>query len=311
MSSIRPLRDAAAITLAAGDLKATFLPSYGMLGASLRHKGEEILGRVEDLESAALKGSAAGIPLLHPWANRLAGYSYRASGQDVSLDPSSPMLHFDENGLPIHGVPWPLLQWEVIEATQDRVTARLEWSRQDLLTVFPFRHRIELTASLALDALTLETTLFADGGGPVPVSFGFHPYLRLPGLSRAEWQLHAPPMRRIVLDWKGIPAGEEMPFAGLDAELRELDLDDGFALLDERAVLSLTGADRRIAVEWVEGYRYAQIYAPENKAYIALEPMTAPTNALRSGTGLQLVEAGGTFRAAFQIRIEAFGPERK
>jgi hypothetical protein len=67
------LKDPSAVTLVAGDLEAVFLPGYGMLGASLRHRHIEILRRVQDLEVAAAKGSTAGIPLLHPWANRLAG----------------------------------------------------------------------------------------------------------------------------------------------------------------------------------------------------------------------------------------------
>jgi aldose 1-epimerase len=296
-------KDATAVTLEAGSLEATFLPSHGMLGASLRHRGEEILGRVEDLETAARNGNAAGIPLLHPWANRLAGYDYDAAGKHVSLDPSSPLLHFDKNGLPIHGVPWPRLSWEVIEARQNRVRAQLEWSRQDLLSVFPFRHRLELTASLAPDALTLETVLVADGDSPVPVSFGFHPYLRVPGLGRTDWRLRTPPMRRLVLDNKHIPAGKEEPFGGLDTTLGDLDLDDGFALSGENQSVSIAGAGRLIAVEWLEGYRFAQIYAPRDKDYAALEPMTAPTNALVSGRGLRLVEPGGAFRAAFKIHI--------
>ena len=55
-----------------GDLDAVFLPGRGMICASLRHRGAEILRGVEDLESVVAKGSPAGIPLLHPWANRLA-----------------------------------------------------------------------------------------------------------------------------------------------------------------------------------------------------------------------------------------------
>jgi len=43
-------------TLVAGDLEVVFLPSHGMLCASLRHKGVEILRRVENLEAAAAKG---------------------------------------------------------------------------------------------------------------------------------------------------------------------------------------------------------------------------------------------------------------
>src|SRR5215468_12732720 len=84
---------AAACTLIAGDLEAVFLPAHGMLGASLRHKGAQVLRRVGDLQAAAAKGSTAGIALLHPWANRLDGVRYRAAGREVQLDTSSPMLH--------------------------------------------------------------------------------------------------------------------------------------------------------------------------------------------------------------------------
>src|SRR5258708_23947636 len=171
LSSTSLLKDAAAVTLAGGDLEAIFLPTYGMLAASLRYRGEEILGRVEDLENAARKGSTAGIPFLHPWANRLAGYKYRVAERDVTLDPFSPLLHFDENGLPIHGVPWPLLRWDVIEARKARVAARFDWSRRALLAVFPFRHRLEMTASPPSPALPLQTTLTATADAPVPLSF--------------------------------------------------------------------------------------------------------------------------------------------
>jgi galactose mutarotase-like enzyme len=180
------LKDASAHTLVAGDLEAIFLPSHGMLGASLRHRGVEILRRVENLETSAAKGSTAGIPLLHPWANRLAGFRYRAAGREVRLDSSSPLLHLDANGLPMHGVPWPLLVWELTEAKRDLLKAKLEWSRSDLLAIFPFRHRVEVAATLQRDSLTLETTLVAGLDGPVPVSFGFHPYFGLSELSRAQ-----------------------------------------------------------------------------------------------------------------------------
>ena len=77
--------DAAACTLIAGDLEAVFLPARGMLGASLRHRGAQLLRRVSDLQMAAAKGSTAGIALLHPWANRLDGMRYRAAGREVTI----------------------------------------------------------------------------------------------------------------------------------------------------------------------------------------------------------------------------------
>ncbi|MCK5090877.1 MAG: hypothetical protein KAQ88_12940, partial [Hyphomicrobiaceae bacterium] len=178
--SANPLEDPSATTLAAGDLEAIFLPAHGMLGVSLRHQGVEILRRLQDLEAAAAKGSTTGIPFLYPWANRLAGHRYEAAGQTAELDPASPLLHFDANGLPMHGVPWSHLAWDVMETRQDRLTAGLDWSSAERLAVFPFRHRLTMTASLQADSLTLETEVFAGKQGPVPVSFGFHPYIGVP-----------------------------------------------------------------------------------------------------------------------------------
>ena len=299
------LKDSTACRLGAGDLDAVFLPAHGMLGASLRHNGVELLGRVGDLEAAAARGSTAGIPLLHPWANRLAEPRYRVLGQQVVLDVSSPLLHLDEHGLPMHGVPWSLLRWEVTEARKDFVAAPLEWSANDLLAIFPFRHRLELVATIHPNALTLETTLIASSEGPVPVSFGFHPYLSLAEDARTNWQLELPPMRKLVPDSSGIPAGGEEPFGGFNAPLGETGFDDGFALTEDRASFSVTGALRKVTVDLLEGYRYAQVFAPKDKDYLALEPMTAPASALTSGRGLRLVGPDERFRAVFQIRVEA------
>ncbi len=299
------LDESSARTLAAGDLESVFLPAYGMLGVSLRHRGAELLRRVEDLATTAVRGSSAGIPLLHPWANRLSSARYRAAGKDVSLDPASPLLHLDEHGLPMHGVPWSRLAWDVIEAGGDRLLARLDWDRAELLAVFPFPHRLEIAASLRPGDLTLEATLVAGADAPVPVSFGFHPYFGIPGLARAEWRLTGPAMSRLVLDGRGIPIGKEEPFGPFDALLGGRDLDDGFALPGERGSFTLAGAGRRISVDFLEGYGYAQLYAPIGRDFVTFEPMTAPANALVSGRGLRLVEPGGTFRAAFRIRVDA------
>lgn len=304
MITNRLLKDPSARTLVAGDLEVVFIPGHGMLGASLRQRNVELLGRVEDLETAAANGSTAGIPFLHPWANRLAGPRYRAAGREVKLDRSSPLLHFDDRGLPMHGVPWPLLAWDSTEAREDFLVARLDWSCSDLLALFPFHHHLEMAITLRSDSLTVETKLVAGREGPVPVSFGFHPYLKIPEVPRLEWRLELPAMCKLVLDKHGIPTGEEEPFNGFDGELRERNFDDGFALMKEQASFHIEGAGRRITVEFLEGYPYTQVFAPRDKDYMALEPMTAPTSALTTGRGLRLVEPGGEFRAVFRIRVE-------
>ena len=296
--------DPSARTLAAGDLRAVFLPGFGMLGASLRHRGEELLGRVDDIEACALAGRTCGIPLLYPWANRLGGLRYQAAGREVSLNPSSSLLHFNGDRLPMHGVPWSHLPWQVIGEDTSTLKAQFEWASDDLLAVFPFPHRLEMAVALHPNTLTIETTLLAGVDRPVPVSFGFHPYLHLPGLPRAEWWVHVPAMRHLLLDTRQLPTGEETPFAGLDTRLGDRDFDDGFVILEERPSFSVTGGGRRITLEFLEGYRYVQVYAPSGKDFLALEPMTAPTNALATDRGLRLVEPGGMFHATFRVGVE-------
>lgn len=288
--------------LVAGELEAAFLPKQGMLGVSLRFCGQELLRRLENLDVAAAKGSTAGIPLLYPWANRLSAPQYQALGHSVTLDPNSPLLHCDDHGLPIHGVKWAQLQWRVIASQPDCLVSHLDWTLPALLEVFPFRHSVEMKATLRPNGMTIEATIRAIDR--VPVSFGFHPYFGISGLPRSEWRLELPSMRKLVLDERGIPTGQEEPFPSFNATLGELQFDAGFRVLDEGPRFVLSGGDYRISVEFLENYPYAQVFAPRDKQFVALEPMTAPTSALTSGNGFQIVEPGEQFRAVFRIGVE-------
>jgi aldose 1-epimerase len=110
--------------------------------------------------------------------------------------------------------------------------------------------------------------------------------------------------RASTRDPRGIPTGSATSFGRFNAQLGEVAFDDGFALIEEEASFSVSGGGRRITVEFLVGYSYAQVFAPKDKDYIALEPMTAPASALTSGHGLRLAKAGEQFRAAFRIRVE-------
>ncbi len=309
-----------ALALRAGDLRASYLPGLGMVCASLTHRGEEILRRQRDLRAAAERGSTAGIPFLHPWANRLAGTAFTVGDRRVELDPGSPLLHMDANGLPIHGVPWSRLAWQVQVSSARSLLAYLEWNTPELLAVLPAAHRITMAVSLDERALEVRTTLRPLGERAVPVSFGFHPYIGLPASSRAAWRLRLPAMERLVLDPRGIPTGASRAFEGWDAPLCDTDWDAGFALpavapgagaatshghlAAGPARLVVEGGGRRVALETVAGFPYAQVFAPAGEDCVALEPMTAPCNALISRQGLRHVEPGTTFTAVFRIVVE-------
>jgi galactose mutarotase-like enzyme len=292
------------LTAPDADLVAHFATRAGMVGCSLRHQGAELLGLRAGLDAYVGAGKTFGIPLLYPWANRLGAWSYAVAGREVALDRNSPLLRADEHGLPIHGALAASPLWEVRDAGPSRLEAVLEFAAHpELLAVFPFPHRLELAVELEAGRLTMTTTVAAGPDGPVPLSFGFHPYLAPPGAARADWRVELPDRTHLALDARGLPTGATQEQPAEAFALRERTFDDLFALPGP-ARFSVAAGGRRITVEMVSGYPYAQVFAPSNQAVICFEPMTAPVDALRSHEGLRMVSAGQAAQATFVIAVE-------
>lgn len=302
---IRPWRQTTAVTLAAGDLEATFLPSLGMLGTSLRYRGKEFLALPGGTRGYRA-GATTGLPFLSPWANRLGGRRYRAAGVSVNLRGLE--LQTDENGLPIHGTMGADAVWEVIrlEARPSLATMRARFEHGEgwtLFRAFPFPHETTMDISVRESALSITTSVVPDGQLPVPVSFGFHPYLRLPRGARRSWRLRLPESRHVYLDAHGLPTGGEEEQRPEVAPLGDRVFDDLYALGEDRH-LGIEANGLRLTVALEEGYPFAQVYAPAGANFVCLEPMTAATNALVEGR-CPLVTEGEDFTARFSISIES------
>jgi aldose 1-epimerase len=275
------------VRLRSSQLEVEFDPGAGMTGRSLRHRGEELL-------------AVDGIPLLYPWANRLAGFDYEALGNRVQLERDSPLIELDQNGLPIHGL---LRRWSDWVVLGDGEVA-LDFAAHDqLLQAFPFPHELRLQVRLDDSRLDITTTVSANRRSAVPVSFGYHPYFTLPGVPREEWLIEVPVGERLVLDERMIPTGAREPVSGLDGPLGDRTFDDGYAAVDHSRPFAVEGGGRRIEVSFDERFPFAQVYSPPHAPFICFEPMTAPTNALRSGEHLPVVEAGETFSATWSISV--------
>jgi aldose 1-epimerase len=302
--TITTFRREAAVTLAAGDTEATFLPSLGMLGVSLRHGGRELLDLTGGLAKVRAQRTT-GLPLLAPWANRLGGWTYSAAGTDVDL--TGQPLHVDGTGLPIHGTMLGRPGWEITRIVPGTLEAVFRYdSHPDLLAAFPFPHDLGFEATVEDGALDVATTIRPTGGQPVPVAFGYHPYFRMPGAPRRSWRLMLPARRRLTLDERGLPTGEATPLDSETVTLAARAYDDLYALTDDRRI-GLEGGGLRLTVEYEEGYPYAQVFAPARAAFVAIEPMTAETDSLRRGDG-PVVRPGEAFTARFSIRTDRSSP---
>jgi aldose 1-epimerase len=284
-------------------LTATYVPNAGMIGTSLSDDGVELLGQRHGLQAYVSEHRTMGIPILYPWANRLSSNGYGVDGAVVTLTPGTGGVRTDQHGVPIHGTLAGYPDWTVTTQLESRLTAELDYAAHPgLLATFPFPHLLQLDITLEDRTLTVRTTVTATTGSRVPLCFGYHPYLQLPDVPRAQWQMETPAMRfRPVNAW-GIPTGEMEPHEATTELLGDRFFDDGYDEVEPGSVFAVSGGGRRIEVHFDEGYPAAQIFAPGDEDVVCFEPMAAPTDSLRRG-GYRVVSPGESAVAQFRITV--------
>ena len=288
------------MTLSTGLLEATFLPGLGMLGTSLRHRGDELLALPGGLEGYRA-GDVTGLPLLAPWANRLGTRRYRAAGVDVDLEGAA--LHTEEDGLPIHGTMTAQTGSQVVSVGERALTSRFDFgARPDLLASFPFPHELRIHVVVEGATLNVATSVTPTTDRPVPVTFGYHPHFRLPDTRRDDVRLRLPARRRLELDDGQLPTGATRPETEEDEPIGDRTFDDCYEL---DGVRPGAGADGRRPPSRPPARRglppCAGLRLP-GPGFVCLEPMTAPVNALIDG-GYSLVAPGDSYTARFTVRL--------
>jgi aldose 1-epimerase len=302
---IETWRGQAAVVLAAAGMQATVLPSWGMLGSALLVDGEPYLDVRGGLRSAR-SGAGVGLPLLHPWANRLSSERYAVGATVVDLAESADAISRDARGLPMHGTMTGPVPWEPVAlGTTDAAasfTARFRYdeSAGARFTAFPFPHDVVVTVSVD-GALSVHTLVRPTGAVSVPVSFGWHPWFRIPGARRSHLRLELPAHQHVELDERMIPTGRADARAASSTALGEGTLDEHLVLGGPG--LALCTRSRRLVVRVDEGYPFAQVHSPAGTASVCLEPMTARIDALVAGA-TPMVAPGAAYEAHVTVSVE-------
>lgn len=286
-------------------VEASFVPAAGLVCSSLTIDGTELLAPRHGIEGYVSRGSTFGIPLLHPWANRLSSVHQEACDESWDVVVGAPGVHPDTNGLAMHGLVAGLDAWEIVAEEADdgraRLVARLRWDdRLDRFVSFPFAHDLVVDVVLRDRVLRITTTLTA-GDAEVPVAFGWHPWFEFPQTPRTEWELHSPFVRRAVLTDVAIPTGEVVDDPPLAGRLGEEFLDDVFLEVGGGAEVSVRAGGLGVTVRYVSGYTVGVLFAPLEVDTVCIEPMTAPTDPFAGRFPLRCAAPGESVAAVFEV----------
>jgi aldose 1-epimerase len=244
--------------------------------------------------------------VLIPWPNRIEDGAYEFDGERYQL-----ALDETEARNAIHGlVRWA--GWRIGEREESRVVLEHVLHSQP---GYPFSLGLAIEYALADDGLSVATTATNLGPGPCPYGCGFHPYLTL-GTPKVDAIVVTAPARTVLTsDDRALPAGRSA-VAGTEYDFTEpraigtTRLDNCFTDLDREdgvARVELRSPDGAGLTLWLnDTYGYVMLFTGDplpdvDRRSLAVEPMTCPPNAFRSGEALIRLEPGRSFTSTWGI----------
>jgi aldose 1-epimerase len=245
--------------------------------------------------------------VLMPWPNRLEDGRYDFDGRSHQVPLTEPA-----NRNAIHGlVRWA--SWRAADRTDERVLMEHVVRPQP---GYPFTLGLTIEYTLSDLGLSVRSTATNLGAAACPFGAGAHPYVRFDATTIDTVSLHVPARTVWQSDERGLPSGT-MPVEGSEFDFRRprrvgpLKLDNCFSDLerdgDGRARVGLHDPSGRSVILWAgDGYDYVMVFSGDtlpdvNRRSIAVEPMTCPPNAFRTGESVIRLEPGAAFTAEWGI----------
>ncbi|SDD21096.1 aldose 1-epimerase [Geodermatophilus telluris] len=248
--------------------------------------------------------------VLAPWPNRLGDGVWSWDGARHVTPVTEP-----ERGTALHGlVRWA--PWRVLARAADAVVLEHVLFPQP---GYPFVLRLQVGYELSDAGLRVTTTATNEGDADLPYGEGHHPYLASPGGRLDGDLLTVPAATRVVPDERLLPTGTA-PVDGTPYDLRagaplgDLVLDDCLTDLSRDAngvaEVRLTDAEGRGAALWLDAsYRWLQLFSGDvladtgrRRRGLAVEPMTCPPDAFRTGVGVRRLGPGESTTSTWGIR---------
>jgi len=268
-------------------------------GATLRvleYDGRALVhGFAEDERSAAARGQ-----LLMPWPNRIRDGRYTFDGRDLQLGLTEPARQNASHGL---------VRWAAWTPEEHAVSSVSLSYRSMAQSGYPWTVDLHVLYDLSADGLTVTQTATNLSDRPAPYASGAHPYLTVGTGPVDDWELTLPASSRLLPDERQLPVGEEdvtgTPYDFRVARpLRDTRLDHAFGDLERDAAGVATTSVRdpatgRGAALWVDRHHpWLMVFSADDgwdppRQALAVEPMTAPPDAFRSGRDLVTLAPAG------------------
>ncbi len=236
--------------------------------------------------------------LLTPWVNRVRNGNYSFKGKNYQLPINELAL-----GNAIHGL-LARKSFTLVNQSSSSITLMHEYKGEEPNYPFPFQFQYTYTLT-DLGALEVTFKAINTGAGPLPFACGWHPYFSFPDTTVADLEINFKPISRFLSDSQMIPLKEENLNGKQQFKFSTDKIDHVFRLEPmeiHRTEFIDTKHQKRLILEQSSIlFPFLVVFQPEGFSSVAIEPMTANTDAFNTGDGL--IELAPSEAFSGQIRL--------
>lgn len=290
----------------------SILPDFGgMLNSMELLFDGELVSVLDDYKSAkelddTLESSFKGSNLF-PFPNRIDSGKYTFEGKEYQL-----FINFPQEDNAIHGLVFKQ-KFDIVSKneTSDKATLVLQYIPSSEVQGYPFKYKVSFTYTFSnISGLVITTKVENTDSCNIPIGHGWHPYIKLKSKVN-DISFQFPGEESYEVNSKMIPTGTSIPYSEYNQSkiIGNDSFDTCFKVSSAKDKAEITLVDPLLKGGlhiWQETginkFNYLQVYTPDNRETIAIEPMTCMPDALNNNNGLIGLVPGQLFSVSWGMQ---------
>ena len=277
------------LTTPDGAVRASIVPQFGALVASLVFRGRELLYQHPFFWEQQTERTRGGFPFLFPVCGRLerngqaGAYAYDDQIYQMKIHGFSSRLPWTVRGNPTDA--------ELVLTLTDTPATRDQ---------YPFGFEVALRFKVMADLFRIEQEYRNRGAAPMPYYAGFHPYFLTPepGHGKEQTKVDFRAMRRLLYNERLTDVVGRTDPPQFPADVSDPAINENLTVVEESNEMRLIlpdGLTVQMKAEGVEDpklFPYVQLYTMPDRPFFCIEPWMAFPNALNTVRGARWLAPG-------------------
>jgi aldose 1-epimerase len=233
--------------------------------------------------------------ILFPFASRVKDGTYKFNNKTYQLAINEKGLNNALHGL-VYNKTFEILS---IEENDDFASIILSYQENNPTAGFPYTYTIRLEYILNQSSLNLKVEIKNTDLKIFPFTLGWHPYFLSSNLYNSSLSFDS--YKKIKLDNRNITESIEVVESLGSIKIMDQSFDDCYILETNEVVFNTPKYILNINASEKESF--LQIYTPQYRNTIAIEPITGVSDSFNNGIGLKTLKPQETYSTEWHLKI--------